>query len=85
MMRDMLVAGGVPGGLYGEAIAIYTQLLQVSGDLRAAVAAPPAGTKQSGNVFRVGVFLDFVWLTTRTRTMHPRGAYVRGARRNRPT
>ena len=35
--------------------------------------------KKSGNVFRVGVFLDFVWLTTRT----PHGAYVRGARRNR--
>ena len=37
--------------------------------------------KKSGNIFRVGMFLDFVWLTTRT--MHPHGAYVRGARRNR--
>ena len=32
-----------------------------------------------GTIFRVGLFLDFVWLTTRT----PHGAYVRGARRNR--
>ena len=30
-------------------------------------------------MFRVGIFLDFVWLTTRT----PHGAYVRRARRNR--
>ena len=35
--------------------------------------------KKSGNIFRVGIFLDFVWLTTRT----PHGAYVRRARRNR--
>ena len=35
--------------------------------------------KKSGNIFRVGIFLDFVWLTTRT----PRGAYARRARRNR--
>ena len=41
LMRDMLVAGG-PGGMYGEAMAIYTQLLNASSDLRAAVAAPPA-------------------------------------------
>ena len=37
--------------------------------------------KKSGNIFRVGIFLDFVWLATRT--MHPHGAYVRRARRNR--
>ena len=36
-------------------------------------------TKKSGNIFRVGIFLDFVYLTTRT----PHGAYVRRARRNR--
>ena len=36
-------------------------------------------TKKSGKCFRVGIFLDFVWLTTRT----PHGAYVRRARRNR--
>ena len=35
--------------------------------------------KKSGKIFRVGIFLDFVWLTTRT----PHGAYVRSARRNR--
>ena len=35
--------------------------------------------KKSGNMFRVGIFLDFVWLTTRT----PHGAYARRARRNR--
>ena len=38
-------------------------------------------TKKSGNIFRVGIFLDFVWLTIRT--MHPHGASVRRARRNR--
>ena len=38
-------------------------------------------TKKSGNIFRVGIFLDFVRLTTRT--MHPHGVYVRGAKRNR--
>ena len=37
--------------------------------------------KKSGNICRVGIFLDFVWLTTRT--MHPHGAYVRRAERNR--
>ena len=36
-------------------------------------------TKKSGKLFRVGIFLDFDRLTTRT----PHGAYVRGARRNR--
>ena len=36
-------------------------------------------TNKSGNIFRVGIFLDFVWLTTRTH----HGAYARGARRNR--
>ena len=40
---------------------------------------PYALTRKSGNMFRVGIFLDFVWLTTRT----PHGAYVRRARRNR--
>ena len=38
-------------------------------------------TKKSGDIFRVGIFLDFVRLATRT--MHPHGAYVRGAKRNR--
>ena len=38
-------------------------------------------TKKGGSVFRVGIFLDFVRLTTRT--MHPHGAYVWTARRNR--
>ena len=48
-------------------------------------AAPPPHltTRQSGKTFRVGTFLDFVWRSGTTRTMHPRGAYVRGARRNR--
>ena len=31
-------------------------------------------TKKSGDVFRVGIFLDFVWLTTRTEGPH--GAYM---------
>ena len=38
-------------------------------------------TGKSDDVFRVGIFLEFVWLTTRT--MHPHGAYVRGAKLNR--
>ena len=48
----------------------------------AAPTLPPSRgtlTKKSGKVFRVGIFLGFVWLTTRT----PHGGYVRGARRNR--
>ena len=45
---------------------------------------PGLSTEKSGKIlrvgiFRVGIFLDFVWRTTRT----PHGAYVRGARRNR--
>ena len=40
-------------------------------------------TKKSGNIFRVGISPDFVWLTTRT--MHPRGAYVRRAKRKTET
>ena len=36
---------------------------------------------KSSNVFRVGIFLDFVGLTTRTEGPHR--AYVRGAKRNR--
>jgi len=40
-------------------------------------------TKKSGNVFRVGIFLDFVWLTTRTMHPHVGPQHVRGARRNR--
>ena len=30
--------------------------------------------EKSGNIWRVGIFLDFVWLTTRT--MHPRGGCI---------
>ena len=33
-------------------------------------------TKKSGNMFRVGTYLDFVWLTTRT--MHPHGCTCGG-------
>ena len=36
-------------------------------------------SKKSGDVFRVGIFLDFVRLTTHT----PHGAHVRRAKRNR--
>ena len=38
-------------------------------------------TKKSGNIFRVGIFLDFVRLTTRT--PHGGASYVRRARLNR--
>ena len=37
--------------------------------------------KRAVKQFRVGIFLDFVWLTTRT--PHGGASYVRGARRNR--
>ena len=37
--------------------------------------------EKSGNIFRVGIFLDFVRRSGTTRT--PRGAYVRRAKRNR--
>ena len=36
----------------------------------------PLPTKKSGNIFRVGIFLDSVWLTTRT--VHPHGAHCGG-------
>ena len=44
-------------------------------------AKMPPASKKSGNVFRVGIFLDSVTLSTRT--MHPNGAYVRRAKRDR--
>ena len=47
LMREMLVAGGA-GGQYGEAMAIYTELLKSSSDLRAVVAAPPAAAPWDG-------------------------------------
>ena len=40
-------------------------------------------TEKSGNIFRVSIFLDFVWLTTRTEGPHGGASYVRGAGRNR--
>ena len=36
-------------------------------------------TKQGGDVHRVGVFLGFVWLTTRTEGPHGGASYVRRA------
>ena len=39
--------------------------------------------KQGGNIFRVGVFLDFVRRSGTTRTPHGGASYVRGAKRNR--
>ena len=59
---------GVPGHQHGVHAPAF-----------AAVYGGYAITKKSGNMFRVGLFLDFIWLTTRT--MHPRGAYVRRAKR----
>jgi len=49
------------------------------GGSKTKVAVDGTLTKKSGKLFWVGIFLDFVWLTTRT----PHGAYARGARRNR--
>jgi hypothetical protein len=42
LMLDMLVAGGVITGHYGEAMAIWTELQKASSALRAVVAAAPA-------------------------------------------
>ena len=38
---------------------------------RAEVAHLTTITKKSGKIFRVGIFLDFVWRSGTTRTMHP--------------
>ena len=40
-------------------------------------------TKKERNIFPVGIFLDFVWLTTRTMHPHVGPQYVRRAKRNR--
>ena len=40
-------------------------------------------TEKSGNVFRVGIFLDFVRQSGTTRAEGPHGAYVRRATRSR--
>jgi hypothetical protein len=39
LMRDMLLAGGASGGMYGEAMSIYTELIKVSAVLSAAKSA----------------------------------------------
>ena len=78
----------VPGGVVGAGDEVAAQLVaELARDGAARVlgddAVEPFGvalcTKKSGKMFRVGIFLEFVWLTTRT----PHGAYVRRARRNR--
>ena len=53
------------------------------GAVSATQEARYATTKKSGNISRVGIFLDFVWLTARTEGPHGGASYVRGARRNR--
>jgi len=78
----MSVSTDVERGLIGVGGSPYSLLLPRSKDFSAlgtVLQLRYAITKKSGNIFRVGVFLDFVWLTTRT----PHGAYVRRARRNR--
>jgi len=42
LMKDMLVAGGVVGGNYGEAMGVYTNVTKASGALRAAIASSAA-------------------------------------------
>lgn len=42
LMKDMLVGGGASGGHYGEAMSIYTQLLNASSALRAAATLSDA-------------------------------------------
>ena len=75
-------------GTAARAVSVDTAALALAALAAAAAApAPPPPTpsyaipKKSGNIFRVGIFLDFVWLTTRT--PHGGASYVRGARRNR--
>ena len=63
--------GHVPPGMGSEPALPLPELEGDGGDGLLA--------KKSGKIFRVGIFLDFVWLTTRT----PHGAYARRARRNR--
>ena len=43
----------------------------------------PLIAKKSGNIFRVGIFLDFVWLNAHVEGAH--GAYVRGPDENELT
>ena len=75
---------GAPPVAAGPQVVVFVPgrriLASVGGDLvaeRAAVGQVLIANK-IGNIFRVGIFLDFVWLTTRTEGPH--GAYVRRAR-----
>ena len=43
----------------------------------------PDHEQERGDIFRVGVFLDFVWPTTRTEGPHGGASYARGAKRTR--
>ena len=47
----------------------------------AASIPPYLLTKKKRKSFRVGIYPDFVWLTTST--MHPHGAHAQGGKRNR--
>ena len=71
---------GGPNEIELTAIGVELNGLRRAGEQRTPHAPPERTlTKKSGKIFRVGIFLDFVWLTTRT----PHGAYVRRGRRNR--
>ena len=72
----MAVTGAIKGGKGDAASGVLTVTVGVedlahytpAGDTVVQVAG------KSGNIFRVGIFLDFASLPTRT--MHPHGAYV---------
>ena len=59
-----------------EACGVAGWVVTTTPHAEAALATTPM--KKSGNIFRVGIFLDFVWLTTRT--PHGGASYVRRAR-----
>ena len=73
-----------------RAVGALAVLERRDGRARAGLAHGPVSvdhlvTKKSGSIFRVGIFLDFVWRSGTTRTEGPHGgaSCVRGARRNR--
>ena len=70
------------GWAMGNVASTGLQLAKFFRDVYSPNGNPKAllnASKTSGDMLRVGIFLDFVWLTTRT----PHGAHVRRAKRNR--
>ena len=75
--------GAVPGLVLGVSLGVVPGLVHEL-DARARPRVELGVTlltNKGGKRFRVGIFLDFAWLTTRT--PHGGASYVRGAKRNR--